>query len=629
MRVLKSVLVVAVLACFSACGRGVFVHQAMTAATKPWVGPELGHGARGFDFIVVSDRSGGCRAGVFESAMRKVADLQPDFVINVGDLIAGYTQDKTQIADQWEEVLVSIKEMNLPFFLVPGNHDLSNAMQLQYWKERFGPTHYWFMYQDVLFVVLDSQDGSAPGEAAGKTGLSARQVADVKDVLAGHKDVRWTFVLMHQPLWLQEEGGIKTARKNIKEGSPTGFGEIMRSLAGRPHTVFTGHYHNYVKYRRQGADYYVLGTTGGSSPLRGAEWGEFDHVTRVSMTDAGPRIVHLSLDGIHAGSVRTELDLKGQMALAAEIQALRVKLDEPLAGLSKEISLTVTNPFPDPLVLSVDWSFPPGCPWTAQSAAGTASNGPGTLATINLRLDPVPDGPRTPYPVPVALVSVERAGRPTMLNRVPMGRLFDVTSYLKEHRPELVCAPLAAPPVIDGILAGDKAWAHEPAVQRMLRNDLTGASAVPAGMWVRYDAQNLYVTARCVETNSGGMVLSAVQRDGDVWDDDGIEVFIDSTMSQRDYYQIIVNAAGTIYDGIGKDPAWNGEFASAVGKEEGAWTVELAIPWTTLGLAGPPAKGSCIGFNVQRNRPQNKETTQWAPTPGGSHQPALFGRLRF
>src|SRR5262249_39231421 len=63
--------------------------------------------------------------------------------------------------------------------------------------------------------------------------------------------------------------------------------------------VFCGHYHSYQKYVRQGMNYYQLATTGGGSQLRGPDYGEFDHITWVTMKPDGPVLANLMLDGIY------------------------------------------------------------------------------------------------------------------------------------------------------------------------------------------------------------------------------------------------------------------------------------------------------------------------------------------
>jgi hypothetical protein len=44
--------------------------------------------------VIVTDRTGGHREHVFRDAMPKVNLLRPAFVMSVGDLIEGYTEDR-------------------------------------------------------------------------------------------------------------------------------------------------------------------------------------------------------------------------------------------------------------------------------------------------------------------------------------------------------------------------------------------------------------------------------------------------------------------------------------------------------------------------------------------------------
>ena len=43
----------------------------------------------------------------------------------------------------------------MPFFYVPGNHDLANKVQAKLWQEKFGRRYYHFVYNDVLFLMLE------------------------------------------------------------------------------------------------------------------------------------------------------------------------------------------------------------------------------------------------------------------------------------------------------------------------------------------------------------------------------------------------------------------------------------------------------------------------------------------
>jgi serine/threonine-protein phosphatase CPPED1 len=244
-----------------------------------------------FQFAVVSDRTGGHRARVFSRAVEQLNLLQPEFVVCVGDLIEGYTAKRDVLDAQWREFQGYVARLRMPFFYVPGNHDLANRAQARLWKEKFGRSYYHFVYRDVLFLLLNSED--PPGRDPGA--ISADQLAWLKKTLADNDSARWTLVFVHKPMWLTGE-----ARKG-------GWAEVEELLAGRPHTVFAGHVHRYHKFTRNGRDYYMLATTGGGSKLRGTEYGEFDHVVWVTMKKEGSVLANVLLDGVLPDDLRPVL----------------------------------------------------------------------------------------------------------------------------------------------------------------------------------------------------------------------------------------------------------------------------------------------------------------------------------
>jgi hypothetical protein len=260
---------------------------------NPWTHLNLNNRSDSFQFAIVTDRTGGRRPGVFTTAVDKLNLLQPEFVLSVGDLIEGYNEDKGMWALEWSEFEANTKRLEMPFFYVPGNHDLSNPGMLANWQRKFGRTWYDFVYQDTLFLALNSEDPPASKPFA----FGPEQRAWVRETLAKHKGVRWTFVFMHKPTWLVSD----------EEQKKSGWSDIEAALleGDRKYTVFAGHVHQYARFDRHGRDYIMLATTGGASKLRGKEAGEFDHFTWVTMKGNTPVIANLLLDGIEHKSVRT------------------------------------------------------------------------------------------------------------------------------------------------------------------------------------------------------------------------------------------------------------------------------------------------------------------------------------
>jgi serine/threonine-protein phosphatase CPPED1 len=271
---------------------------AETAARNPWTKLELHQGADAFRFAVVSDRTGGHRSGIFSRAVRMINLLQPEFVMSVGDLIEGYSEDPGQWALEWSEFETNVDRLQMPFFFCTGNHDMSNVPMSENWKRKFGRSYYSFRFRNVLFVVLNSEE---PRPKDQDYRFSPEQQEWLRQTLQQNGGVRWTFVFFHKPVW----------REAMGDPVAQGWTPIEDALVAgdRRYTVFVGHEHNYAKFVRHGREYFMLATTGGGSKMRGVDYGEFDHVAWVTMKNGQPVIANVLLDGVQPNDVRKERDL--------------------------------------------------------------------------------------------------------------------------------------------------------------------------------------------------------------------------------------------------------------------------------------------------------------------------------
>lgn len=309
---------------------------------KPWTKRNINDKPGQFQFAIVTDRTGGHRPGVFEDGVKKLNLLQPEFVMSVGDLIEGYTTDTIELNRQWDEFDGFVNQLTMPFFYVPGNHDLTNSVQEKIWAKRLGPKHYSFIYKDILFLALNSEDQT---RGSGRGTISSDQFEWIKKTLDSHTNVKWTFVFMHQPLWVQE-------------ADPARWFDVEKLLKDRKHTVFVGHRHHYVQYDRNNSSYYMLATTGGASPLRGPQFGEFDHLVWVTMTEQGPVLANLQLEGIFDAKLHTEKI----EAFTSKLWASDLIRIEPLYmtnSLFKKdsVRLRITNTFDVPVSVKLNTSF--------------------------------------------------------------------------------------------------------------------------------------------------------------------------------------------------------------------------------------------------------------------------------
>ena len=101
-----NVLVLAGIALVSGCSRTAFHYdKAELPAAKPWTSENFQNQSENFRFAVIGDRTGGSDPdGIFDRAIVQLNLLQPEFVMNVGDLVEGYTEDKAKAGAEWDEV---------------------------------------------------------------------------------------------------------------------------------------------------------------------------------------------------------------------------------------------------------------------------------------------------------------------------------------------------------------------------------------------------------------------------------------------------------------------------------------------------------------------------------------------
>lgn len=315
-----------------------FQHNIDSGPT-PWTHENFDAADEQFTFAIFSDLYGGERDGIFEIAMQQLSLLRPELIMSIGDLIKGGTEDRDQLAKEWDEFDAKAAKTSTPVFYVGGNHDLTNLTMRDVWMRRHGARYYHFIYKNVLFMVLDSEDfddkrmqevyharASALedlkvrpekwreteyyGMAERRTGsVRAEQAAYFRKVITDNPDVRWTFLFVHKQVWRNDDA--------------TEFLSIEAALANHPYTVISGHLHSYSLNKRNGRDYIVLGTTSGNQNAKDEM--AFDHVTMVTMSKDGPSIVNLKMEGI--------LDKTGHVPLHGEelcFQASRCKSEATL-----------------------------------------------------------------------------------------------------------------------------------------------------------------------------------------------------------------------------------------------------------------------------------------------------------
>lgn len=213
----------------------------------------------------------------------------------------------------------------------------------------------------------------------------------------------------------------------------------------------------------------------------------------------------------------------------------------------------------------------------------------------------------------------------------------------------IVAIKAAKPITIDGKL-DEEVWAKAPSTGPFV-NTLSAAQ-VPVRTEAKFawDDKRLYVAFDCADED---IWTTLKKRDDKLWTQEVVELFIDANGDGKDYVELQVNPAGTIFDSYlpqyrKNQNDWNSKLESAVKldgtlnkREDGdkGWTVEIGIPWAdvkgrgTYELELPPAVGTEFKVNLFRlDHPKGKPpiAAAWSPPMVGDfHKLDRFGVLVF
>src|SRR5438309_4007201 len=167
---------------------------AKRAATQPFTFVQLSDSHIGFNKPPNAD----ARA-TFREAIAKVKALsqRPDFIIHTGD-VSQLSRD-----EEFDDAEQMLKELALPLFFVPGEHDMLDPEGGKAFLNRFGKGSkgagwYSFDHRGVHFVALVNVAELKPG---GMGNLGAAQLAWLENDLAGRPASQPIVVFAHIPLW--------------------------------------------------------------------------------------------------------------------------------------------------------------------------------------------------------------------------------------------------------------------------------------------------------------------------------------------------------------------------------------------------------------------------------------------
>ena len=173
----------------------------------------------------------------------------------------------------------------------------------------------------------------------------------------------------------------------------------------------------------------------------------------------------------------------------------------------------------------------------------------------------------------------------------------------------------SAPPDIDGAIGDDErrgASRGEDFIQ--FQPDRGARSPLQTVVLVQYDAENLYVAFEAHDPEP--LMGQMTERDSPLWNDDSVEIYIDTFHDARSGYYFMTNVLGTqldgrlAEDGISNDETWDAPWDSATRRTDYGYSAEVSIPFSALQYEA----GDDItwGINFGRVRRRTLEHSYWS-----------------
>ena len=584
-------------------------------------------------FVIFGDSQFG-NPPEYERMIYEASLLQPDFAIQVGDLIHGYTHNKEQLRKEWKRFKGQISLLDAPFYPVPGNHDIvtdeAESVYIEEWgKERL---LYSFDHGASHFIILNSWWGDEDDRIMEwqREWLKDDLQKFSKQFTIDDLNSKSIFVFVHSPLWkypLESEG-----HKDWEK--------VHNLLTKYPvKLVVGGHTHEHVWEDIDGINYLVINSAGVKREnIRGGKFSAFMNV--VVENDGNVKYAAIKAGSILPLDSVDPIDRVEATKYNIEEKAILIEEWNEGASFNKDVQVDLENNLNEDIVYRLDWFIPYNADIKITPESKYVKLAPNSRNTqiFNISSGSTPAIELMPslevstkqsYRSGILSRDLEKIYRDNNLNidgYSPAIKLDDTFIYSGTYN--LYLAPSAEVKKLNGKIDIDgkfneSAWMKADSIN-------FGDNDSGTKIAVLYNKDYLYIAAKMREPNTPGLHTSA---SGDIpltWNDDDLEFFFDTEMSQKDYTRLFQNAAGTRFNSLQRwveNKYFKSKYKSAVFIGENYWAIEMEIPWSDIAISQGPKSGDEWGFNVGRHRQQAMEKeTKWA---GALYNPKYYGILKF
>ncbi len=263
----------------------LFAQIVRTDDAAKWAA-RMGRGKTSFSFIVFGDNRGTSPGrklpSVLDSMLKDMGMLHPDFIINTGDFMVGYTDTKTQAMEELQAFIKKVYNYTegIDFLFVPGNHEESSDEVNKLFENYFGKKLYYdFTYGNSHFIMLDTnfpKSMLAKGQKYGFYNVNDKQhrLAQVdwtKKALRARAP--HTFIATHVPVFSALSPNFGAHPKSFT--SRTNRDQFLNMLVKKGiDAYFAGHEHIFYAQKKGKSFFFTIG--GGGAPLYGTTTGGYN-----------------------------------------------------------------------------------------------------------------------------------------------------------------------------------------------------------------------------------------------------------------------------------------------------------------------------------------------------------------
>lgn len=212
---------------------------------------------RKYTFAVLGDSRH--RTALHRKILGRIARSNALFAINLGDIVNHGTEK------EYQAFLREIADFPLPYYVTPGNHEVSADGGFQRFLKYISPVDYSFDLGDFRFILPDTHLGR----------ITDARFAWMEKLM---KDSKNTFVFQHFPPFSPNPKMKSHILHSDKEAK-----KLMSLLEKyKIKAMFAGHIHAYLRAKRNGIDYIIAGCSG-AYPVIPASEGGYPHYILVDV----------------------------------------------------------------------------------------------------------------------------------------------------------------------------------------------------------------------------------------------------------------------------------------------------------------------------------------------------------